>query len=613
MKCLLITKLKTLTERDKYWLVCELLIIAALIVFGQVYSFDFIIYDDELYVTKNPKLLFGLTQKNILWAFTTFHAANWHPLTWLSLFLDFELYGMKPCGYHLTNVAIHLFSAILLFVAFQRMTRDTLKSALLALIFLAHPLHVESVASVAGRKDVLSGLFWVLTILSYFYYTKKPEALRYLSVMFFLAIGLMSKPTVVTLPFVLLLLDYWPLKRINSAGINNDSLGVAGDYGWKNNIPVFLRLFLEKLPLFFLSLFASLLTLHAQKGARVVISLSVIPFFDRLKNAVVSYMLYLWKAIWPVDLSYFYPYSPMKTFWQVSVAVLLLALISILVWRLRKSNPWLIVGWLWFAGTLVPMIGIVQVGAQAIADRYTYIPLIGLSIAAVWGSYDLIVKLQRGKVLITVFWCLLLSLLIIDSHYQTSYWRNSFELFDHALKIDQRNYLAHNNLGVVFNRLKRNDIAEGFFYEALRIKPNLAEAKKNVAYIMVIKGKNMEAENIYRDVLRLNPFDMTARRNLCDLLQRTKKHAEAVTCYREALLQSNEDAELHNNIAVVLDATRKRQEALSHLRQALQLRPGYEDARRNLDILERKAPLDELQPSGSEMTSPVYMKIDPTN
>jgi protein O-mannosyl-transferase len=400
--------MKTLAHQTKTLFVSTSFFILVIIIFWQTLGFDFIRYDDELYVTKNPYLLYGLTKQGLAWAFSTFHAGNWHPLTWISLMLDFELYGMNPGGYHLTNTIIHLLGGLFLFFAFREMTGSLLKSVVVATIFLIHPLHVEPVASVAGRKDVLSGLFWSLTILSYVRYAQKPAPGPYLLAACFFVLGLTSKPTVVTLPFVLLLLDYWPLKRILSVSernINSETPTREKRLGALSRNPTFpvssfSIILLEKIPFLTLSVLASLLTWEAQKGASAIVSLSNLPIGTRLTHTAVSYGAYLWKTVWPFDLSFFYPYPSAARMKQAIFAMLFLIMISVLSWVLRRATPWFVTGWFWFVITMLPTIGIIQVGFQGMADRYMYLPMIGLSITAAWGEASCTHVFQAG----TLFW-----------------------------------------------------------------------------------------------------------------------------------------------------------------------------------------------------------------
>ncbi len=574
----------TIPRQNKTFLICALLSLAVLVVFRQTLTFDFIDYDDALYVVKNPSLLYGLTKEGLAWAAGSLYAANWHPLTLLSFLVDYELYGMNPGGYHLTNTLIHLLGGLFLFFAFREMTGNSWKSCLVAAIFLLHPLHVEPVASVAGRKDVLSGFFWALTILAYARYTRKPVLWAYLLTCFFFILGLMSKATVVTLPLVLLLLDYWPLNRFNEIS-EEHSAPFDNRLFFPKASPA--RLLTEKIPFLLLSGVAGLLTWKAQTGAAAIAPLFELDFTTRVGNVAHSFLMYIGKTIRPVDLSFFYPYHPAgKTGW-ILPAVLLFTAVGALGLRLRKSAPWFIVGWLWFVLTMLPTIGIVQAGSQSMADRYTYIPMIGLSVIAVWGS-GIYKPSRKGNMIFAATWLVVLSLLIADSKCQTTYWQNSRTLFEHALSTTEGNYLAHNNLGAFFMKQNQYDSAERHFREALRIKPGYADAGINLAQIMLIKGKTVEAETSFRNVLNFHPDNDRARRLLCDFLLTTGKNREAIVCYDKAAAASPDNPELQNNLAVALAGNNQIDEAIIHLERALRLQPGFKDAKRNLDLLRTK-------------------------
>ncbi len=587
-----------INRNGKTILVCILLAVCVFLVFGQVGKFNFIRYDDELYVTNNPHIADGVSIRGMTWALTTFAGGNWHPLTWFSLLLDWECFGMDAGGYHLMNMTIHLLSGFLLFFIFNRMTGHFWRSALVAALFLIHPLHVESVASVAGRKDVLSGLFWMLTIWAYLLYAVKPQAGRYLSVILLFSLALMSKPTVVTLPFVLLLLDHWPLGRIHSS-LQGHLPGVKRLFpekvygaciGIRFAQATIFRLVLEKVPLVILSSLTLLLTFKAQREAGAISSFLHLPLGHRLANGLFSYVRYLGKAIYPSDMSFFYPYPFNGPDWSIVAGGAFLIVICIWVRCRMNSKPYLAIGWLWFLGVLIPVIGIIQVGSQAMADRYTYLPLIGLSVMVVWGSGELLRESARFKILYALFWGLFLCCLMLVSFNQTRYWRDSLTLFKHATEVTNKNFVAHNNWGAVLMEQKSYTQAAGHFREALRIKPNYAQAKNNLGEIMAIQGEYSEAEALFRETIRIKPDYDRAIRNLCDLLQRMGKNGEAVLCYRKALLLRPDDPELLNNLAVALGSMGKREEAIFLLQTALRLKPEGGDASKNLGVLTGEVP-----------------------
>src|SRR5512139_1612417 len=401
-------------------IICLVLVVITAGVYLQAGDHEFINYDDPLYVTNNPQVKAGLTGKNILWAFSTTRASNWHPLTWLSHMLDVQLFGLNPRGHHLMNVFIHCVNTVLLFLLLTKMTATPWQSLFVAALFALHPLHVESVAWVAERKDVLSGFFWLLTLLLYVRYVNSPGTVRYLLVVASFAAGLMSKPMLVSLPLVMLLLDYWPLKRLGTQAS-----------------PV--SLLKEKLPFFLLSLLSALVTMHAQKAGGALKSMDVVPLAMRVENSLVSYATYIVKTVWPQDLALFYPFPLSLALWQVLASCLLLIAVSAGVVLLRKRHPYLLTGWLWFLITLVPVIGLVQVGGQAMADRYTYIPHIGLFVMAAWAVPELLKGMRRRRVVLAGAACVILAILTVVTWRQLGYWRDNITLYERTLSVTQNN------------------------------------------------------------------------------------------------------------------------------------------------------------------------------
>ncbi len=479
---------------------------AAVMAFWQVSGCDFINYDDPAYVTENIHIRNGITAEAIWWAFTTGYAGNWHPLTWISHMLDVQLFGLKPLWHHMTNLLFHIANTLLLFCVFNRMTKAPWKSAFVAALFALHPLHVESVAWVAERKDVLSAFFWMLTMGAYIHYVERPRLKSYLAVLGFFALGLMAKPMLVTLPFVLLLLDYWPLQRLQGAGSQNENtsgkleLRSANKRKRKSDrrhraqavlpSPVFVPasvlrpLLAEKIPLFALAALSSIVTFVAQQRGGMVKSIQAFPLDARIGNTFVSYIAYIGKMVWPNNLAVYYPHPVLWPPWQVLVAVLLLGAVTFAVIRGAKRFPYLAMGWLWFAGTLVPVIGIVQVGQQAIADRYTYIPLIGLFIMAAWGIPELLKKLRNHKEVFVGSAALILSCLFIVTWTQVGYWRNNITLYDHTLKVTSQNYIIYHNRGFAYSTLGDYRRAIEDYDRAIEINPRFVEAYHNrgVAY-----------------------------------------------------------------------------------------------------------------------------------
>jgi len=446
---------------------------------------DFINYGDDLHVYANPSVLAGLTGESIRWAFTTFYEAFWMPLVWLSWMLDQQVYGLNPLGYHLTNLLFHIANVVLLFYVLRRMTKSTWRSALVAALFAVHPLHVESVAWVTERKDVLSTFFWMLTMGAYTLYAERPAIKRYLLVLLFFALGLMSKSALITLPIVLLLMDYWPLGRFGNQEKQQGRI---------------LRLILEKVPLLALATVSGILSIAARSSNGSVASLDLLPMTLRIKNALVSYIAYLVKTIWPTKLAVFYPHLRNELpMWQVVVSFLLLASLTYLALKSWRKRPYLTVGWLWYLGTLMPMIGIIQVGTFAMADRFTYVPLIGVFIAVVWAIPEL--TTQRAKSVVCVISGIAVLMLSVLAWRQTGYWRNSESLFRHALQVTTNNYVAEARLGVALT--SKGNLNEAFqhFDEAMRFDPNPSEARLYRADALGAAGGLDDAIMEYEDVL----------------------------------------------------------------------------------------------------------------
>lgn len=560
------------------FLVSLLLLVAIIVPYRQVIIFDFVGYDDELYVTENLNVQKGLTVKGIKWAFTTFHSANWHPLTWLSHMFDCELYGLNPMGHHWTNSMIHMANTILLFLVLKLMTGTIWRSAFVAALFALHPLHVESVAWVSERKDVLSTFFGLLMIGAYYRYIKGPDVKNYLLVFIFLSLGLMAKPMLVTFPFVLLLLDFWPLKRFH---YKNDYL-LKSDrthyYGSKK----FFRLILEKIPLFVPVVISSCLTFMAQQSSSAVKSLETFPLNARIANALVSYVNYVLKMFWPGKLAVFYPH-PGNTLpaWQIFGSALVIATACFWAIRTLKKFPYIGVGLFWYLGTLIPVIGLVQVGNQAMADRYSYIPLIGLFIIVAWGGSEPFKKWHYQKTFLCVFSVAVLSALVICTTYQLKHWKNAIALFEHTIKVTKNNYHAQNNLGTAFVQVEL-DKAVSHYKEALKIKPDYVMALYNLGTALLKKENYDEAVLYCKKALKINPKKTDARMNLANVLFMQGKYDEAVFHYNEILKIYPENADAHYNLAYVVSTQGNFAEAVFHYKKTLIINPQYSKAHYNL-------------------------------
>ena len=572
-------------RRHSAFIVVLFLTITTVAVFWQVRNHEFVILDDDKYVTENSHVLAGLTWEGIIWAFTTTHANFWHPLTWVSHMLDCQFYGLDPGGHHLTNLLIHIANTMLLFLVLERMTGAIWPSAFVAAMFALHPLHVESVAWVAERKDVLSTFFCVLTMGTYVRYVERPRVSRYILVLILFALGLMAKPMLVTLPFVLLLLDYWPLSRFQFGKSSHDIREQAQESGRHNSQrSSFFRLVLEKLPFFALAAVSCIIAFLAQEHGGALRALSLFPIEIRIANAVVSYASYIGKTIWPLHLAVFYPHPGTLPMWQIAGACLLLVCISVTVIRAAHRAPYLTIGWLWYLGTLVPVIGLVQVGDHAMADRYTYVPLIGLFIMIAWGSCNIFKGWRYRKIVLAISTGILLCASVISTGFQLRHWQNSTTLFEHALDVTANNSMAHTNLGVVLAGRGKLDKAIAHYSEALGIKPDLLEARINMGAALAAQGKLDEAIAHYSNALLIKPDFAGAHYNLGNALSAQGKITAAIAHFQEALRIEPNDAEGHNNLGITLAKQGKTEEAITHFQEALRIEPDYTLARHNLEV-----------------------------
>ena len=469
-------------------------------VYAPVLHNEFINYDDIEYVTANPVVQQGLTGQGFIWAFTTNHTGNWHPLTWLSHMLDVQLFGLNPMGHHFTNLLFHIANSLLLLVVLHRMTGAVGRSLVVSLLFALHPLHVESVAWVAERKDVLSSFFWFLTMWAYLKYAERPCLNMYIPVAGFFVMGLMAKQMLVTLPVILLLLDYWPLNRLGSGPDKSAAIGAA-------KLPL-----LEKLPLFVLSAAASIVVVYAQSSAGTINDLGLRALADNAGNACISYVKYIWMMLWPAKLAVFYPFDPAAiTPLKVAGAVCLLALITGLAVMRRRERPYLAFGWMWYLVTLLPVIGFLGFGAQALADRYTYIPLTGLFVMIVWGCAELCGKWRDGALTAAVGGVAVVSLFSILTREQTGYWRSNIELFSHTLAVTEKNWVAHNNVGTDLLRAGKVHEAIHHYQESVRLNPTETDGFTNLGNACLRAGEPFRAIAALREAIRLEPNNVEAR------------------------------------------------------------------------------------------------------
>ncbi len=511
--------------------ICIALVIVTIAVFGRVAGYEFVNYDDGDYVYQNPIVANGLSAQGIKWAFTSTYAGNWHPVTWLSLMLDCSLFGPKPGGLHLVNLALHVISTLLLFVVLMKMTRAVWASAFVAAVFALHPLHVESVTWIAERKDVLSTVFWMLTMLAYAYYVERPKVGRFALVVIAFTLGLMAKPMLVTVPFVLLLLDYWPLKRVRPA----EASEAGGEQTPHPSAQTPQRLLREKLPLFALAVVSSTITIFAQQGAGAVTTMQRIGLLERVANVPVSYATYIAKMFVPLKLAPFYPYPQSIPVAFAVASAVVLVVVSILVVRLADRYGYATLGWFWYVGTLIPVIGIIQVGDQAMADRYTYVPLIGIFIIIAFAVRDLIRKLPQLKAVCAFVAVAAVAALWVAAHLQARYWQNSFTLFEHALAVTENNYVAHYCLSEPLRSQGRVDEAIEHCREALAIRPDYVEAMNGLGIALVEDGKAEEAAEQFKKALRVKPNLFAAHMNLGSALLDTGDVEKATEHLRAAV------------------------------------------------------------------------------
>jgi tetratricopeptide (TPR) repeat protein len=554
------------------FLVCALLALVTLWTFWPALHCDFINYDDDGYVTANAHVQQGLTQEGVTWAFRTGATGNWHPLTWLSLMLDAQLLGHSAVGFHLTNLLLHIASTVLLFLVFKRMTGALWRSAFVAALFALHPLHVESVAWVAERKDVLSAFFFMLTLWAYAWFVQKGSRLNYYLALLFFLFGLMSKPMLVTLPFVLLLLDYWPLQRIN----NLDSR--------QKQSTAFLRLVCEKIPFFILSTAVSIVTFVVQQQDKAVQTLSTFPMGVRFENAVVSYSRYLGKTFWPDNLAVPYPYPGHWPAGEVVFAGVLVVGASWQSLRLARQFPFLLTGWFWFVGMLLPVIGLVQVGIQSMADRYTYLPLIGIFIGLTWGISELWARCNFPKAVAGIAAGLLLIGCAMQTRAQLAYWQNSEILFRHAVAVTQDNYAAYEHLGNFLTANGRINEAIDCYQTAIQMAPDRVPARLNLGSLFLLAGKLDEAVLEYDEVLRLAPDNADAWCNLGYISAVRGNFDEAVARYYKAIQFKPDFSSAYHNLGLAFAARGDWGRAIQNYRTALQLDPGHASTHDHLGI-----------------------------
>jgi protein O-mannosyl-transferase len=545
-------------------LLCLLLAVVTFAVYLPVHDHEFVRYDDDTYVTHNPNVKPGLSWQSIKWSFTTGYASNWHPLTWLSHIVDCQLFGLNSGAHHLINVLFHIANAILLLVVLNRMTGRFWPSAFVAALFALHPLHVESVAWAAERKDVLSTFFWLLTMLAYAWYAERPSAGRYVAALVLFILGLMSKPMLITLPFVLLLLDYWPLLRFATKGEPFNQI--------RNPKSAIRNIIIEKIPFLLLSVASSIITYIVQQKGGAVLTIYAVPLKGRIVNAIISYLTYIGKMFWPARLAVLYPHpiSQIPTAKAVIYAAIIVLITFLLIYHGRKYK-YLIVGWLWYIATLVPVIGIIQVGVQAMADRYTYVPLTGLFIIISFGAADLFKNIPLGKFILTASAIAVLLGCALAASAQLKHWKDSFSLFDHTLAVTENNYIMLNNYANIISEQGKPAEAIGYLVKALKLLPNSIDAHNNYANNLKGLGRLDEAIEQYKITLKLDPNSAAPHYNLAVTLAEKGDYNEAIEQYKIAVNLKPDFAEAYCNIGCILVQKGQPVEAIEYFEKGLRI------------------------------------------
>lgn len=545
---------KSVFPSKKVLLIYFFLTVSTLVVFWQVTGFDFFNFDDDIYVTKNIHVQSRLTLDGIRWAFYSHYADYWHPLTLISFMVDYQRYGLNPGGYHLTNLLLHLLSTLLLFWLFHRMTGEIWKSALVAAFFALHPLHVESVAWIAKRKDVLSTFFWMITCCIYVSYTGKPAVKKYLLMLFFFLLALMSKPWVITLPFIMILLDYWPLNRFQ---LTNDKMKLII---WQLK---------EKAPFVIVSFIFSMITYFVY-GQPYKLHFSLI---SRLKNASISLATYPKKILWPLDLSIFYPFSDKISLWQVLGSALLIVVITIFVIKTVKRLPYLFVGWFWYIITLLPVIGIIQVNTKALSDNYTYLPLIGIAIMLAWGIPSLFHRPDMRKNILFPATCIVLIIFSALAWQQCHYWKNSITLYSHALHVTRDKVLVYLNRGIAYAQMGYSQRAIEDFNQAIAIRPDdtLVYFNRGITYTQW--EKYQEAITDFNQVIRLKPDYAPAYFNRGIVYIKLEQYQAAIQDFKKSVSLKQDYAEAYYNSGTAYFVLREYANAIEEYNKAIRLKP----------------------------------------
>ena len=523
-----------------------ILILLVLIVYWPVQHYEFLRIDDQVYVTDNDHVRSGLTWENVQWAFTSLEAGFWQPMTWLSLMLDTSLYSMNAGGFHWTNVLLHIGSTFLLFITWRRMTGAAWQSGVVAALFAVHPLNVEPVAWIASRKDVLCGFWGMMALWSYAHYVEKPGVGKYLSVWLSFILGLMSKPMLATLPLVMLLLDYWPLARFETA--------INGRRRW-------VLLLLEKLPLALCSMAVIGVTFIAERRIGAFSDLETISFPARVSNALVSYLIYIEKMIIPTELAIFYPHPGSWPLWTSIGAGLLIIVLALIAVQKRKEYPYFFVGWFWYLITLLPVIGFIQLGTLARADRYAYIPLIGLFIAITWGSAVYLAQMKNRQSLVFCSGLSILLALVVVSRLQVAHWKNDLILFQHTVSVTENNYKAYHALGMAFHQLGNDGKAIENIRHSISLKAD-QRAHLDLGAVLMSRGQFKDAEKEFLAALKLDSDNPKAHNNLGAALASQGNHLESIDHFQKALSLDPQNRSAADNLRMVLDGMRSTKEGI---------------------------------------------------
>lgn len=553
----------TTDHKKKKLIVYIFLIVITSAVFWQVYQYEFIDLDDSVYVLNNQHIQSGITSDAIRWSFSTLYAEFWHPVTWFSLMFDYQFYGFNAGGYHLTNIILHILSTLLLFWIFNRMTGEIWKSAFVAAIFALHPLHVESVAWIAKRKDVLSGFFWMLTLCFYVYYTQKPVIKRYLLVVSSFALALMSKPIVVTLPMIMILLDYWPLRRFASHKGNRISWQIK-----------------EKMPFFILSGIFTVLTYIAHHNPHT----ENFPPGLRIGRAFVSFVNYIEKTFWPADLAVYYPFSNQLQIWQVTGAVILMIFISFIIITVRKRHPYLLVGWFWYVITLLPVIGIFQAAPKSFYDHYAYLPTIGITMMLAWGIPVLFLKKPFRRIILFASAAAIIMLMVALAGKQCGFWKNNLTLFGHALHVTRNNAIAHNFLALELEKQETFDEALYHFDEAIRIIPDYADVYFNKGNVYIKLGQYQKAIAQYQEAIRLKPYYAEAYNCMGSAYADTGQYEKALEYFNKSIRLKKNFADAYYNRGLIYIKLRQDQLAFADFNESIRIKPMI-DAYYNRGVL----------------------------